>query len=179
MYTSLVLFYLSIVYSIVLKVTSLRRLVGERRKMVRGITLLNVFFFPGVIVDLFLYKRFQVFAFSPSFYCVFCILFTRYIVRQYFAQLGSLSSALDEAVIDRVLGHAGISSREKEIILLVAKGLGNREISDRLFISLNTVKTHNRNIFQKLGVKSRFELLVKLKEGAGEHPTSSGEPREA
>ncbi len=168
MYMSLVAFYLSLVYSIVLKAVSLRRLDGERRKIVKNIVLLDVLFIPGLVFDMYLYMRFQVFAFSPIFYCTFCILFTRYIVKQYFAKLAIVSSGLDEAIIDGILGRAGVSSREKEVILLISKGLGNREIADKLFISLNTVKTHNRNIFEKLGVRSRFELLVKLQEGAAE-----------
>lgn len=171
LYLSLIAFYLSVIYSIVLKVVSLRRLAGERRKIVRNIALLDALFLPGVMVDMYLYARFQVFAFSPIFYCVFCVLFTRYIVRQYFVQLASVSSGLDETVIDGMLDRAGISSREKEVILLISKGLGNREIAAQLFISLNTVKTHNRNIFQKLGVRSRFELLAKLQEAAAGEPS--------
>lgn len=172
MYVSIAAFYLSVVYSFVIKVVSLRRLDGERRKIVRNIALLDVLLFPGLVVDMYLYARFQVYAFSPIFYCTFCILFTRYIVRQYFAKLASVSSGLDEAAIDGILTRAGISPREKEIILLISNGLGNREIADKLFISPNTVKTHNRNIFQKLDVRSRFELLVKLQEVAAEQPPS-------
>jgi DNA-binding CsgD family transcriptional regulator len=172
MYVSLALFFLSFIYSIVLKAASLRRLEGERRNIVRSIALLDLLFLPSMAIDMHLYLRFQIFAFSPLIYCTFFILFTRYIARQYFVQLASVSSGLDEAVIDGLLSRAGISSREKEIILLISKGLGNREIANRLFISLNTVKTHNRNIFQKLGVKSRFELLVKLREDAAGEPLS-------
>jgi DNA-binding CsgD family transcriptional regulator len=169
-YLSLVVFCLPVVYSIVLKVVSLRRLDGERRNIVRNIALLDLIFLPGVVFDMYLYVRFQVFVFSPIIYCTFCILFTRYIAKQYFAKLALVSSGLDEAVIDGIMTRAGISPREKEVILLISNGLGNREIADKLFISLNTVKTHNRNIFQKLGVRSRFELLVKLQEVAAEQP---------
>ncbi len=163
-YISAVLFYLTVAYSIVLKAISLRRLEGGRKNIVKSITLLDILVFPGIVIDLYIYLRQQVFIFIPITYCALCFMFTRYIIKQYFMQLSTISSELDEAEIENLMDRAGISSREKEIVLLLMKGLGNREIADKLFISLNTVKTHNRNIFQKLGVRSRFELLVKIKE---------------
>jgi len=47
-----------------------------------------------------------------------------------------------------------ISEREKEIIKLVASGLTNKEIADKLFISIHTVITHRKNISAKLGIKT-------------------------
>lgn len=51
-----------------------------------------------------------------------------------------------------------LSVREREIVRLVASGLQNRGIADRLCISEGTVKVHVHNIYQKLGVSSRVEL---------------------
>ncbi|MDY6868257.1 MAG: LuxR C-terminal-related transcriptional regulator [Chloroflexota bacterium] len=53
-----------------------------------------------------------------------------------------------------------LSGREKEILELVAEGLTNREIAQRLSISHNTVKVHLSNIFEKIGVSSRTEATV-------------------
>lgn len=52
----------------------------------------------------------------------------------------------------------GITKREREIYLLLIKGLTNQEIADRLFISFGTVKNHVFNIYEKTGVKNRAEL---------------------
>ncbi len=52
-----------------------------------------------------------------------------------------------------------ISLREKEIIIFILKGFDNKEIAVKLSISVNTVKVHVANIFKKLNVKSRFELI--------------------
>ncbi len=51
-----------------------------------------------------------------------------------------------------------ITNREMEIIQLISKGLTNREISEKLFISIDTVKDHNYNIFRKTGMKNRTQL---------------------
>lgn len=53
-----------------------------------------------------------------------------------------------------------ISNREKEIIGLVAKGLSNKEIADRLFLSVHTVTTHRRNIASKLQIHSAAGLTI-------------------
>ncbi len=52
-----------------------------------------------------------------------------------------------------------LSSREKEIIRLVLQGKGNREIAEQLFLSELTIKTHRKNINQKLEVKNAMELV--------------------
>ncbi|MBC7247502.1 MAG: response regulator transcription factor [Actinobacteria bacterium] len=54
----------------------------------------------------------------------------------------------------------GLSEREMEILQLLADGLSNKEIADRLFISIQTVKTHITHIFEKLGVSDRTEAVA-------------------
>lgn len=60
-----------------------------------------------------------------------------------------------------------ISKREAEIILEICSGLSNKAISEKLFITLQTVKDHNHRIYTKIGVKSRVQLanLVRKKTG--------------
>jgi DNA-binding CsgD family transcriptional regulator len=58
----------------------------------------------------------------------------------------------------------GISKREHEVLELMAKGLSNQEIADRLFVSLNTIKTHSSNLFLKLEVKRRTQAIQKAKD---------------
>ncbi len=57
-----------------------------------------------------------------------------------------------------------LSERELEILRLIAEGLSNREIGERLFLALDTVKGHNRRIFDKLQVKSRTEAIACARE---------------
>jgi two-component system NarL family response regulator len=53
-----------------------------------------------------------------------------------------------------------LTSRELEVLRLVAKGMSNREIAEQLFISENTVKNHVRNILEKLHLHSRMEAVM-------------------
>lgn len=57
------------------------------------------------------------------------------------------------------LSRLGLSNREFEVLQLMAQGLSNREIASRLFVSLNTVKTHSSNIFGKMDVKRRTQAI--------------------
>ncbi len=57
-----------------------------------------------------------------------------------------------------------LSQRELEILKLIAQGLSNREIGERLFLALDTIKGHNRKIFDKLQVQSRTEAIARARE---------------
>jgi DNA-binding NarL/FixJ family response regulator len=69
----------------------------------------------------------------------------------------------DQALSNAIKKHQ-LTSREEEIILLIFDGLRHKEIADRLFLSLTTVKKHIYNIYQKLGVQSSIDALNKLQE---------------
>ena len=62
------------------------------------------------------------------------------------------------------LGKLGITPREMEILELVAAGLSNREIAERLFVSETTVKTHCSRVFGKLGAERRTQAVQMGKE---------------
>jgi LuxR family transcriptional regulator, maltose regulon positive regulatory protein len=59
-----------------------------------------------------------------------------------------------------------LSGRELEILELLAQGFTNQEIAEHLYISLATVKTHNSNIFGKLGVKNRMQAVALTRKSA-------------
>ena len=62
------------------------------------------------------------------------------------------------------LQELGLTPREHEILGLIAEGLSNREIGERLFVSENTVKTHSSRLFDKMGVNRRVQAVQKGKE---------------
>ncbi|MFN7905723.1 MAG: LuxR C-terminal-related transcriptional regulator [Pseudobdellovibrionaceae bacterium] len=54
----------------------------------------------------------------------------------------------------------GLSNREAEVAELVSKGLSNKEVANQLFVTEKTVKFHLTNIYKKMSVKSRAQLIV-------------------
>jgi LuxR family transcriptional regulator, maltose regulon positive regulatory protein len=57
-----------------------------------------------------------------------------------------------------------LSQRELEVLQLIAQGFSNHEIGKRLFLALDTVKGHNRRIFNKLQVQRRTEAIARARE---------------
>lgn len=66
---------------------------------------------------------------------------------------------LNETMADQLQ----ISKRELEVLQLMAEGLSNKEIADKLFLSLSTIKTHANNLFEKLEVARRTQAIEKGK----------------
>lgn len=62
---------------------------------------------------------------------------------------------LNEAEVKRL----NLSKRELEVLQLMAEGLSNQEIAEKLFVSLNTIKTHSAQIFEKMEVKRRTQAV--------------------
>ncbi len=65
---------------------------------------------------------------------------------------------------EEVLERLGITPRELEVLEQMALGLSNQEIADKLFVSLNTVKTHSSNVFSKLDAIRRTQAIQRAKE---------------
>jgi len=86
--------------------------------------------------------------------------------------MSTRSKELVEAVELTVLGKplpdqpnslgegAGLSPREVETLALITQGLSNQEIADRLFLTVNTLKTHIRTAYKKIGVSSRAQAVA-------------------
>jgi len=65
---------------------------------------------------------------------------------------------------EKRLAELGITRRELEILELIANGLSNREIAEKLFVSENTVKTHSSRLFDKLSARRRTQAVQMGKE---------------
>lgn len=64
---------------------------------------------------------------------------------------------------ESALQQIGISPREYEVLQGMAQGFSNQEIADKLFLSINTVKTHTSNLFIKLDARRRTQAIQKAK----------------
>lgn len=100
-----------------------------------------------------------------SFYAVFflynlmSILAIGRITRTFFSDQLNRTPGISLSELEVRCSAYGISKREQEIISLVLEGCSNRDIEDRLFISLATVKDHIYKIYKKTGVKNRVQLV--------------------
>ncbi len=64
---------------------------------------------------------------------------------------------------EKELNKSGMSKRELEVLELMSDGLSNQEIAERLFVSLNTIKTHSSKVYEKLDVKRRTQAVEKAR----------------
>ena len=60
--------------------------------------------------------------------------------------------------------HRSAYRREMEVLKLIAEGMSNKEIADHLHITINTVKGYIKNIYQKLGVSRRVQVVTRARE---------------
>jgi len=109
-----------------------------------------------------LFLRYSAFKLTHIAYAVFAVSVYMFLTKHYTVNY--------EPQVDELLNHAksfykqySISERESEIIESLASGKTNKEIAAELFISVNTVKTHIKNIYRKLDVKNRVQLFHKIK----------------
>jgi DNA-binding NarL/FixJ family response regulator len=65
-----------------------------------------------------------------------------------------------EEQVDWIGHEAGLSPREVEVLSLVTMGMSNQEIADRLFLTINTLKSHIRQAYKKIGVTSRAQAVA-------------------
>lgn len=61
------------------------------------------------------------------------------------------------------LQKLNLSNREYEVLQLISKGYSNAEIADNLFLTVSTIKTHTSNLFLKMDVKNRIQVVEKSK----------------
>jgi DNA-binding CsgD family transcriptional regulator len=69
------------------------------------------------------------------------------------------AQSTQDSVPDRTLGGSGLTPQQMQIARLIAEGATNREVAERMFVSPRTVDYHLRNIFQRLSINSRAELI--------------------
>lgn len=132
----------------------------RKKRLLRGIAVSFLPVMAFVILDWIFFLD-SAYKLSYLSYLIFCILVyydtTRIYVNRYEPE-----EPIPESN-DEVCKSYGISDREKELIPLLIKGKSNKEISEILFISTNTVKTHIRNIYRKAGVTNRLQLLSRIR----------------
>ncbi len=138
---------------------------SEVRELLRFILPLLSFFLPAWLADLFL-PAFFTYTFSLTLYSLFGVLLLRFSIKAFRSAVFShYAPSLSTWSADR-----GLSNREQEILALILQGKENGSIGSQLFISVNTVKTHVKNILRKTETTDRFSLLLKISRLEGTPP---------
>lgn len=156
-----------ILYVVILGIYFYKTLEDPARKnLARKFLVLFGLFLPASVNDTF-FSEYSPLRFHPILYCAFSIIFTYYFIKQHFAQPESSSTTMPA---EDIFQHYHISPREQEVIELILQGYSNTKIAETLFISLNTVKKHVRNIYPKFGINSRYELIAFFKHTPSSDP---------
>ncbi len=128
---------------------------------------LTLIFIPGFFHDITYSMGRQYFDISPAeliffplYYFILSLIVIIYSGRYFIAitQLENSTQLSEELLIELGRKH-GLTEREKEVIPLIVEGMSNKQIAVNLFISTKTVDNHIYNIYKKLEINSRFELL--------------------
>jgi len=90
-------------------------------------------------------------------------------IHSYIIQINELKEKMTKEgkpkiAIDAKLKEMDLTNREKDVLKLIAQGHTNDQIAEKMFISKNTVKSHIKNIYLKLDVKNRIQVIQKLQE---------------
>jgi DNA-binding CsgD family transcriptional regulator len=130
-----------------------------RRKLVRYFCYFYLSSFGLLLLSL--YFHFQFSPFDIALLLLFINLIPFIWFKWFFMKIyGNVLFYTDmKLVLGKIADKYHISNREREIIELILQGKSNKEIEEMLFISLSTVKNHVYNIYQKLDVKSRGQLI--------------------
>jgi DNA-binding CsgD family transcriptional regulator len=148
----------------VVAMVHLRKVKGKEERtllLVIVITFLpHLIFFP---LDL-IYFREQFFKLGYLSYTFFAVLIYIFINRKYFSNESREPEPENGEVF---LIESGLSEREMEIVRHILEGKTNSEIGELLFISVNTVKTHIKRIYTKLGISSRMQLMHLIRKKPG------------
>jgi DNA-binding CsgD family transcriptional regulator len=73
-----------------------------------------------------------------------------------------IESANPDRIVPLLMSAYGLTEREKQVVGLVLKGLATQQIASKLFVSTHTVQQHLKKIFEKVGVRSRGDLVARL-----------------
>lgn len=131
-----------------------------KQSYIKGVCVMNVIFLPLLLLEITLFTGYflrvlPIISIFLPFYL--SIVLTLILIK---GSLYFLNKSKSPIYIDiQEINNNGLTDREKEIAHLIINGISNQEIADTLFISRSTVKTHVQNIFKKLNIQKRYQLL--------------------
>jgi DNA-binding CsgD family transcriptional regulator len=134
---------------------------NKKRKLIESLLVLYGFSY-GIILMAFFFKKSAYLFFHFSYGASFLLLnlLPLIFIKRLLGRVEIQESVnISGKEYDLIFTKYGITNREKEIIQLISSGKSNKEIGEILFISIKTVKYHIYNIYRKLKIKNRIELI--------------------
>ncbi|OHD09215.1 MAG: hypothetical protein A2Y34_14620 [Spirochaetes bacterium GWC1_27_15] len=168
-----ILNYIFVMVNIYSLIIGIKNYINSKNKVIKKLLkrLLIAFavFIPAILMDVFgwqfaknvLKLNLIYIPLHPLLYLTQGIIFIIFTAKQYILDI-TITNDLNKDK-KQTFDKYNISGREQEIVDLILKGLANKEIANQLFISENTVKTHIKNIYEKIGIKNRYSLIVLIK----------------
>lgn len=157
--------YLILVYCLVILLKDIKKVNKEAKNLIYSclavlVTIVPWSFMANAVkgLPLFIYKI----PYSPTIYFLINTIGVIFIQRHIALKQRNIcnNASLSESEMYDVFSKKyGITERELEIVQHIAHGCSNPEISDKLYISPNTVKNHIYNIYRKIDIKNRYELI--------------------
>lgn len=149
-------------YNIFLIIKNWDKIINEFKRFLKWLLLLATIIMPlSVLTNLIQYWHFSniPIAYSPIEYFLFNFLALIFIKRN--LQAASIETVKKNLPKEpKILyNEYKLTQREIEIVELIADGLSNQDIAEKLFISANTARNHIYNIYRKMGIKNRYELI--------------------
>lgn len=115
---------------------------------------------PFYIIDICLLRDVSVQTVSIPFLVFITIMSNEFLK----SVIGKSDNGKPETTFLEFIDKYDITERESEVLALAAKGIANKEISQRLFVSVHTVKSHMQRLFSKLNIRTRYELMNMMKD---------------
>lgn len=158
-YTYLVVVFIAYFLLFYLLISNQREGDPIKLRMVRSFTMFYLAAYTSLILSFIFHPILEYFfvIVVHILFNLFLILWFRYFFLPY--HRNSVSTLMDEGILEGFYEGQKISKREKEIAELILQGKSNKEIEHQLFISAHTVKNHIYSLYQKVGVKSRGQLV--------------------
>ncbi len=172
---------MAMIYILSIGITRYKTIISSvERAAVRRFLVFGMIALPAMFIEALLEETTESsLSYYPLIYMGETILLTHYFVKRalFSSNTGAMMPRLETDMIQLpekglekmrtpiipekdVFERYGLSPRERELILLVLQGRNNSEIAETLFISVSTVKSHLSNIYEKFGVKNRYELIT-------------------
>lgn len=150
-----------ILYFVIFGSLNFKRIIDIKDKRI-AIKLIFLYSLSLLSVLIYYLGMVELYILQPVVYVVLGFIIIHHIVKYYIhckqVKINIHSNELGKDAT-KILNQWSLTAREKDVLLLILEGNSNKSISEKLFISISTVKFHTKNIYLKSKLENRFELL--------------------